>query len=294
MRKLTEVQRGALWMVGASAALATSDALAKSLVFTYSSVEILWVRYVVQMIFLCMLFAGRLRTLISSRRIAMQIARGLILVVQNAVFYIGLRFVPLADATAILFVAPMFVVTLSVPVLCERVRWPHWLAVVAGFAGATVIIQPGMDSFQMAALLPLATAVLYAVYQIMTRILGRTDSPRSTLFYTVLAGMMATTVLAPFSWVPPAYGDWPSLIATGLLSGLGHFFLIKAFSAAPAATISPLSYFSLIWAAIFGLAFFDELPDLRMLLGSILIVSGGLYLFRSTGEGHRAEALRKD
>lgn len=272
-------------MIGASAALVTADAFAKSLVVAYPAIEILCVRYVVQTVFLSALFARDLRALVSSTRIVLQTVRGLILVLQIGAFYVGLRFVPLADATAILFVAPLFVVALSAPILGERVPRTHWLAVLVGFLGALFVIRPGSETFQLAALFPMAAAGLFAVYQIMTRVLGRTEAPRTTLFFTFLVGTVLTTAVAPLSWVPPAGIDWLFLATTGLFSGLGHFFLIKAFTAAPASTVSPLSYINLIWATILGLAIFREVPDPWTILGAILIVGGGLHIFRTAHNG---------
>jgi drug/metabolite transporter (DMT)-like permease len=281
MSRLTEIQRGVLWMIGASAAFVSTDAVAKFLVDSYPATEILCVRYVVQTVFLMALFARDLRALASSKRIALQIVRGLILVLQIGVFYVGLRFVSLASATAILFVAPLFVVALSAPILGERVSSAHWLAVSIGFLGALLVIRPGSETFQMAALFPLAAAGLFAVYQIITRVLVSTDAPRTTLFFTFVVGAVMTTAIAPLTWVPPAGTDWLFLAATGLFSGLAHFFLIKAFTAAPASRMSPLGYINLIWAAILGLAIFGEVPDPGTIIGAVLIVGGGAYIFRT-------------
>lgn len=288
MSNLTEVRRGILWMIGASIFLVNADAVAKLLTPIYPAMEILWIRYVVQTAFLSVLFARDIRSVLSSKRIAMHAVRGALLVLQIGAFYTGLRYVPLADATAILFVAPLFVVALSAPLLGERVPRSHWLAVLLGFLGAMIVIRPGFAAFQLASLFPLAAAILFAFYQIMTRVLGRTEPPRTTLFFTFLTGTILTSALAPFSWVPPVGTDWILLVATGLFSGLGQFFLIKAFTAAPAAIISPFSYITLLWAAALGQILFGQFPDLWTVVGAILIVAGGLYIFRTVDSTGRA------
>jgi drug/metabolite transporter (DMT)-like permease len=201
------------------------------------------------------------------------------LLLSTAFFWGGLRYVPLAKASSVLMLAPIIVTALSVPLLKEVVRVPRWLGVLAGFVGAVIILKPGGDLFQWAALLPFGAAVMYALYQISTRLLSQTDLPMTTLVHTSLFGALLASCAAPFAWTTPNATGWALMAATGFLGGLGHFSLIKAFQHSHASVISPFGYTSLLWAIVYGIVLFGEYPELKTLVGAAIILGSGLYIF---------------
>ncbi len=271
---------GILWMVFAVILFASIDATAKSLVQTYPVPQVVWARYSFHMLFLLLLLRGRLPKVMVTRRLRVQLVRSLLLLATTVLFFSGLRFVPLAEASSIMFAVPIIVTVLSVPLLREHVGIHRWAGVLVGFAGVLVILRPGSDMMAIALLLPLSAAGVYAFYQITTRMLSQTDGPMTTLTYTAVVGTLAASSVAPFFWVAPDLLGWSLMALIGFFGGLGHFALIKAFQFSEAATITPFGYTQLIWATLYGITLFDEYPDNRTFIGAAIIVCSGLYIFR--------------
>jgi drug/metabolite transporter (DMT)-like permease len=188
-----------------------------------------------------------------------------------------------------MFLTPILVTALSVPLLKEHVGLRRWIGVGIGFLGALVVVRPwqgGTEMFLWGAILLLVAALLNANYQIITRKVRLYDEPMTSLFYTAMAGAVATTLIVPWYWQAPAPTDWLLLVSTGLAGGVGHLCLIQALRFAPASVVAPFSYSSLIWAALFGWLFFAEWPDAGTWLGAALIIGGGLYIFHRESQ-HR-------
>jgi len=275
------VIQAVLWMMAATLLFVIMDTIAKHLSQTYSIFQVVWARYFFHFVFLLALFRGRTIAIARTQRLPLQLMRSCLLIVITCLFFAGLSFLQLATATAIMLLSPIVVTALSVPLLKERVGPRRWAGVVCGFCGALIIIRPGSDVFDLAALLPLTAAALYALYQIATRELTRSDSPQTTIFYTALAGSVVCSLAVPFFWTAPGLYDLGLMLLLGLIGGVSHFALIKAFGLASAATISPLGYLSLVWATLFGFLVFGEFPDLATLAGAAIIIASGIYiLFR--------------
>jgi len=187
--------------------------------------------------------------------------------------------VQLATAATMMYAAPLMVTALAAPMLGERVGPRRWAGVLIGFAGALIILRPGTSAMQLAVLLPLGAAAMYALYQVTTRMLAGSDSASTTIIYTASVGVVVMSALVPFFWTAPSPEQWGLLVLTGVFGGLGHFTLIKAFEAAPAATVTPFGYSSLIWATLWGFLVFGDLPDLWTITGAGVIVGSGLYIF---------------
>ena len=153
--------------------------------------------------------------------------------------------------------------------------------------GALIIIRPGLGETQAVVLLPVAGSFALAFVHLSTRSLSRTDAPLTTLIYTGLVGLIASTFAVPFFWVPPDPPAWGLMVALGAFGGLGHFTLIKALEAAPAATIMPYTYTNLVWAALVGLLLFGDLPDVPTVVGALVIAASGIYIYRRE---HRQDA----
>ena len=280
-------RRGIAWMLVTMLLFVSMDAIVKHLIQTYPVAQVAWARFFFHAILLAAMLGRRLPTTLATQRRGLQVLRSALLLVTTLQFFAGLHFLPLADMTAIMQSAPLIVTALSLPLLGEHVGIRRWAGVAAGFAGALIIIRPGTDAMQLAALLPLGAATTFALYQITTRILSRTDATFNTLLYTPLLGAAALSIAAPFFWVMPDAQGWALMALTGALGALGHFTMIRAFTWAPAASVSPFGYSALIWATLFGLVLFDDFPDSWTIIGAGVIVGSGLYIL------HREHMRRK-
>jgi drug/metabolite transporter (DMT)-like permease len=253
------------------------DTLAKLMLRSYPLPPLIWARYTVHLVFMLLLLAPRMGfDLVRTRRPGLQILRGLLLVTSTALFYLSLQHLPLAEAAAITFVAPVLVSALSGPMLGERVTRRQWTAVTLGFIGVLVIIRPGGGLLTLAVVFPLTTALLFALYQIMTRKLAGRENPFTTLFFTALVGAVATSLVLPFNWKTPTLTQAALMVAIGCLGGFGHFLLIRAVELASPTALAPFLYTQLVWSTLLAYIAFREFPDGASLLGMLIIVLAGL------------------
>ncbi len=276
---LSDSHRGILWMLLTTLLFVVMDAIAKFLTQSYPVPQVTWARYAFHALALAVLFRRRLPALMRSKRLGLQLARSSLLLGATTLSFFALRVMPLADVVAIWALTPILVTALSVPLLGERVGPRRWAGVAAGFVGALIIIRPGLGVMQAAAVLPATVAVILAFYHLATRALSATDSPLTTIVYTVSVGLVVSTGAVPFFWVIPDASAWTFMIVLGLLGATAHFSLIKSFEAATAATVIPYTYTNLIWATVVGFVVFGDLPDLGTVIGASVIVVSGLYIF---------------
>jgi len=275
------ILRGILFMVGATMLFVWMNAGVKLLSPHLPVVELIWARSLGHLLFMVAIFApghGWWRLFVT-RKPAVQVARSLLLISSTSFFFTALGFVPLADATAVSFTAPILVAALAGPVLGERVGLGHWLAIGAGFCGALVITRPGGEGTNPYTLLVLGSASCYAGYQILTRHVGRFDPPETSVTYSALVGTVALSCVVPFFWkAPDRLTHWLILGALGVLGALGHYCVARAFLWGPAARISPFHYIQLVWAAGVGFLVFGEVPSLWTWAGAAIIIVSGLYI----------------
>jgi drug/metabolite transporter (DMT)-like permease len=192
-------------------------------------------------------------------------------------FFTALREMPLADAIAIALAAPFVMLALSRPVLGEHVPRAAWGAVAVGFVGVLIVVRPTGDGIEPAALLALGSIVLYALGMLVTRRVGRTQSEFSLIFWMIAGQLVASLLVAPFVWRPVEARDWFVLGALAAVNLLGHVGLTRAFARAPVAAVAPLEYSALVWAAVLGFVVFGEVPSVRVIAGSALIVGAGIF-----------------
>lgn len=255
------------------------DAGVKYLVQHYATVQVMWARFFFHLVLLCLVFARRLPSLVQTPNLGLQVGRSMLLLATTGLFFTGLRFVPLADSSAVMMVSPLIVTALSMPLLREPVGPRRWFGVAIGFCGALIIIRPAGEFMQLAALLPLGAAATYAFYQISTRYLGHSDPVITTLLYSAASGALLTSFAVPFFWQTPAPFDWAVMVYIGLCGGFGHFALIKSFNAAPAAAVVPFTYSNIVWATGYGFFLYGEFPDQWTLIGAAIVAASGLYIF---------------
>ena len=272
--------------------LTALDTTAKYLVRDHSLFLVVWARYAGQMLVVTPFVwhragPGFWRT----RNLRMQLVRSGFLLTATVCFFAGLRFLPLAEGSAITFLAPILIVVFSQPVLGERPTRARWIASIAGFAGILVLLRPGSAVLQPAVLLLIGTAVCNAFYQLLTRKLPG-DSAHTTLFYSALIGAMGLTFALPWGFDSAAltWSDFGLLLLLGLFAGLAHWLIITAFLIAPASLLTPFTYLQMIWATLFGFLVFGQLPDGWSAAGMAIIVASGLML--ALQERRRAQLAR--
>ena len=244
----------------------------------YSLTGIIWGRYFFHFALILLMFPRKVPILFVTDNIWLQIARSVLVLLATACMFFALGFMPLADAVAITFAGPLLIVALSAVLLREPVGPRRWGAVIFGFIGMLVIIRPGAGTFQIAALLPVAVALFYALYQIITRHLSHKSDPLSMLFYTALVGALVTSAIIPFDWTTPTLRQLGMLIAIGFLGGLGHYAIIVAYERSETSLVAPFAYTEIVWATLLGLMFFGDFPDLYTFLGTAIIIASGVYV----------------
>ncbi len=275
--------RGILYMLATAVVIfPLLNASIKFLAEDYSLVQIIWIRSVVHLLWMLVLFMpGMGLRLFATRRLKLQLTRSLLQLIALVCFIVGLLYIPMTTATAIFFTGPLFVVALAVPLLGERVGVRRWLAVLVGFIGALIIIRPGVDGTSWATLLILAVALFYALYQVLTRRVADHDDFRVSAVYTILIALVVSSVAVPFFWeTPVGWLDWLIFAGLGFLGGLGHLFVIKAYEHAEASFVGPFDYGQLLGAAIVGYLVFAEIPDLWTWVGAAVIIVSGIYVAR--------------
>jgi drug/metabolite transporter (DMT)-like permease len=273
------IRTGILWMLVATCLFVCQDSTARILLKVYPATEIAFARFFVHMVLVGVFLAWRDPRLMTSRRPLLQMLRSSLLLGATLFGMLALKVMPLVDFSAIVWVTPVLIAALSVFILHEKVSPSVWASVIAGLIGVWVIIgRTGMD-FSLSMLFPFLAALANALYQIATRLLHRADLPVTTLFYTAVPGVLFCGGMLPFAAVAPGLADAGLMFILGLIGVVSHFCLIRAFATAPANLIAPFGYTALLWATLFGLVIFGEIPGLRTLFGAGLIAGAGLFVF---------------
>jgi len=268
----------ALLMMLAAACFVGMTSTVKLLSAELSTPQIVWGRYTTHLLIVLVLLRGRLAEVRRPARPRLQLARSLLMFTATSLSFLALRWLPLAEVAAIMFLTPMIVTALAALVLGEPVGIRRWAAVATGFLGAVVIIRPGVEAAHPAALAAVLCAAAYASYQITTRAVGDSAPPLVSLFYSCLVGAVASSLLLPFVWRPPDAAGWALLMLAGTFGALGHLAMIAALARAPASFVTPFTYTQLLWATLLGLLLFGELPDAWTYAGAALIAGSGLYV----------------
>lgn len=269
--------RGILLVVLATFLFASHDALSKYLAGFYPILWVVWARYLVHTLLMMVIFLPQsgLRVL-RTKRPGLQAVRALCLLVTSLLFTTALQYIPLAEATAVNFLAPLLVTALSLPLLGEKVTRGQWVAVLVSFVGVTVIIHPGGELFKPAVLLPFGSALCFCFYQLLTRKLSGIDSPTTSNFFTGLLNTLVMSAVVPMFWQTPSLIHGLMAVALGTFGMTAHLFLTQAFRHAPPAMLAPFSYCQIVFAGVLGLVLFGHSPDMAGLIGIALICLSGL------------------
>ncbi len=279
----TGASRGILLVMTAVVFFSIGDLLAKYLTRFYPIGLIVWARFTFHLLFIVVALGPKQRMdLIRTKHPVIQCLRGLLLLMGSVFFVSALKFMPLAESTAIAYLAPIFVTLMSVIVLKEKIDTGRWIAVCCGFLGVLTIIRPGSNIFTWAVLLPIGNALSFAVYQLLTRRLAGLESPYTSIFYAGLVGSILPLAILPSVWTPlHELSHALAFLSIGILGSAGHLILIKAYEYAPASRLAPFSYSQPIWVAAIGFFVFGDFPDQWSLAGIAILLGSGIYIARS-------------
>ena len=261
----------------AVACFATLDTATKLSTAAVPIVMGVWVRYAFQAaattaVLLPMYGTALLRT----QHPKYQLLRGALLLASSTLAFFSLRYMPLAEFTSIVLIAPLVITLLAATTLKETVSPLRWTLVAGGFAGTLVILRPGGDAFSWAVLLPLGLVLTNAWFQVLTSKLAQTENPLTMHFYTGWVGTLLASVAVPFAWTAlPSWHWWALLCLMGFMGTVGHFILILAYQRAPASTLTPYLYAQIAFAMLGGWIMFSHVPDRYSLSGMALIAVCG-------------------
>lgn len=267
----------AMWVAVASFSIA--DAIAKwHGQEGFAAVQIVFFRYFFGLIPVAIaLYAAGLHQVRTNRPVA-HVFRGVLMSVALALFFWGLKYVPLAEAIAVAFTAPLFITALSVPVLGERVGMARWLAVIVGFAGMLVIVRPGAETFKPEMLILVAGTAVFALGITYTRRLARTETVTTMFLWTTVVAIAVFAPLAWWTWKLPQADHLAGFAVLGLIGGMAHYLVIVAYRNAPAAVIAPQEYMALVWGAIIGWIVWSEVPSGWTWLGAAIVAGAGGFI----------------
>ena len=271
---------GIFLMVITTIVFASQDGLSKYLATEYNVYMVVMIRYWFFAAFVMTISSrkpGGVKQVAKTKTPLLQIFRSLILVTEMCVTILAFTLLGLAETHAIFASYPLIIAMLSGPILGEHVGWRRWLAICVGFVGILIILNPGNGIFSPYALVPLAGAILFALYGLLTRYAGQYDNSSTSFFWTGIVGCIAMTAIGLNFWDPVSQGDWSIMLILSASGMLGHFLLIKCYEVAEASAVQPFAYLQLIWASLIGVIIFGEQITTNVLIGACIIVGAGLF-----------------
>ena len=271
---------GILLMIITTIVFASQDGLSKYLATEYNVYMVVMIRYWFFAAFVISMSSrrtGGIKRVAKTKSPILQIFRSLILVAEMCITILAFTLLGLAETHAIFASYPLIIAMLSGPILGEYVGWRRWLAICVGFIGILIILNPGNGIFSPYALVPLAGAILFAIYGLLTRYVGQYDDSSISFFWTGVVGSIAMTVLGLNFWDPVSRSDWSVMLLLSASGVVGHYLLIKCYEVAEASAIQPFAYLQLIWASMIGIIIFGEQITTNVLIGACIIVGAGLF-----------------
>ena len=285
------VMQGLAIMLFAMIILPCMDAIAKYMAVYQgmSPGQVTFYRFFFQLVSVLpmLLSTGGLRAL-KPKRLWFNLLRGVLLAAAALLFFVAVKYMPLADVFAIYFVEPFILTCLSALILREKVGWRRWMAIIIGFGGAMIVIQPSFEIFGLKSLLPVFCAFLFACYLLLNRLVGSADTPLTMQTIAGIGGSLFMIVAITIGYsagsvdfvpsLPHSTLGWVLVVALGTISGYGHLLVVKAFQAAPVSLLAPFHYLEIITGTALGFLIFGEFPTLSKWLGIAIIVGSGLFM----------------
>lgn len=277
--RLTPTAQGIVLMIAAIFLFSTMDATAKMLMSRYAPMQVVWARYAGMMLVVGLVLAPRLGPILRTRRVGLQLLRSAFLFAATWSFFTAISRMDIAAATAVMQVHPVLL-TLGAALLLREPLGPRRIfGIGAALAGALIVIRPGTEVFTLTALLPLLGGVFYASYALTTRFLGRDEPILTSFVYTAIIGTLVASVLTLPVWQWPTPMDGAIFLALGATGALGQFLLIRSLTIAEAGAVAPFGYAGVVFATGWGLLAFGEVPDPWTLVGALVIVGAGVYVW---------------
>ncbi|MEM5521196.1 DMT family transporter [Sulfitobacter sp. AS59] len=273
---------GITLMVLTTFVFAVQDGLSRHLASEYNVMMVVMIRYwffAAFVIAIAKRHAGGLRAAAKTSQPVLQAIRGLLLAAEICVMIVAFTILGLVESHAVFTCYPLLVAALSGPVLGESVGWRRWSAIGVGFIGVLIILQPGMNVFNPAAIIPLIAAAMFAVYGLLTRYVGRKDKTATSFFWTGVTGSIAMTAAGIWFWEPMIATDWIFMGCLCITGVTGHWLLIRCYEVAEASAVQPFAYLQLVFASIIGISIFGEDVRTNVAVGAALIVAAGLFTF---------------
>jgi drug/metabolite transporter (DMT)-like permease len=271
---------GILYMIVTTLVFALQDGISRHLAGEYSVLMIVMIRYWFFAAFVIAIArrqAGSIRAAAATKQPALQIFRGLLLAFEICVMVQGFVLLGLVESHAIFASYPLLVAALSGPILGEAVGWRRWAAIGVGFVGVLIILQPGITAFAPAAIVPLAAALMFALYSLLTRYAARKDSAATSFFWTGTTGAVLLTLIGIWFWEPLTGPDWIWMGALCISGATGHYLLIKCYEVAEASAVQPFAYLQLVFASALGITIFGEVLELNVAIGAGIVIASGLF-----------------
>ena len=271
---------GILLMIITTIVFASQDGLSKYLATEYNVYMVVMIRYWFFAAFVISMSSrrtGGIKRVSKTKSPILQIFRSLILVAEMCITILAFTLLGLAETHAIFASYPLIIAMLSGPILGEYVGWRRWLAISIGFIGILIILNPGNGIFSPYALVPLAGAILFALYGLLTCYVGQYDDSSTSFFWTGVVGSIAMTVVGLNFWDPVSKSDWSIMLLLSASGVIGHYLLIKCYEVAEASAVQPFAYLQLIWASMIGIIIFGEQITTNVLIGACIIVGAGLF-----------------
>lgn len=291
MSRFSPAAQGILLYVLAILTMSVMDTLAKTLAAELPVVQVVWARYAGQTVIVTLIVLPRIGRVVRTAYPGLQFLRSLFLLCATSMFFLSISRMGLAEATAIMDVNPVLITLGAALFLGERIGPRRVFGIVAAMIGALIVIRPGSAVFSPVALLPLAAAIFYTSFALVTRRVGRDESVWTSLFYTALLGALVLSVAVVPVWTIPSARAVGLMVLLGAVAAIGQFLIIRALMLAEASAVAPFSYVGLLFAALWGMLFFGEVPDGATILGAGIIAAAGLYVWHR--ETHDARVARE-
>lgn len=270
-----------IWLMVATAfVFAMQDGISRHLAETYNVTMIIMIRFWFFGLFVVWMASrqsGGLRAAIATKQKGLQIFRGALLAIEVCVMVLAFVMLGLVESHAIFAVYPLLIAALSGPILGEKVGWRRWSAIGIGFVGVLIILQPGVGVFQPSALIAFVAALMFALYGLLTRYVGRQDSAMVSFFWTGVTGAVILTPVGLWFWEPMAPADWLWMGLLCMTAAFSHYLLIRAYEVAEASAVQPFAYLQLPFASAVGIIVFDETFRANVAIGAAIVVSAGIF-----------------
>ena len=267
-------------MVAAMVIFAIQDGISRHLASEYNVLMVVMIRYWFFAAFVIAIArkqAGSIRAAAATKQPILQAFRGLLLAAEICIMILGFVLLGLVESHAIFASYPLIVAALSGPLLGEHVGWRRWTAIGIGFVGVLIILQPSVTVFTAVAIIPLISALMFALYSLLTRYAARIDSTATSFFWTGTTGAILMTIIGVWYWEPMTQGDYLWMAVLCVVGASGHYMLIKCYEMAEASAVQPFAYLQMVFASSIGILLFGETLSLHVAIGAAIIIAAGLF-----------------